>query len=448
MPLRAFYQNRLAEIYRFLIPAGKRVLEVGCGCGDLLAAVQPSSGVGIDFSASMIDKAKARYPALHFVEGDALTVDLETEFDYIICSDLVNDVWDVQMLLKNLARHCSPSTRIVLNTYSRVWEFPRWIAEKLGFVKKTLTQNWLMMSDVENLLGLTNFEVVRRGGEILCPFPIPFVSRFCNRYVVKFWPFYQFALASILVARPLPQGDRPHTKVSVIVAARNEAGNIAGIFERVPQMGCGTELIFVEGNSTDDTYEEIQAEISRRPEVDAKLYKQPGKGKGDAVRTGFQNATGSVLMILDADLTVAPEELPRFYEAWQSGKADFVNGVRLVYPMEDRAMRFFNFLGNRFFSMAFTWLLNQRIKDTLCGTKVLGKTDYELIAANRSYFGELDPFGDFDLLFGASKYNLKIMDMPIRYAERTYGDTNIQRWRHGVILLRMALLAMRRIKFA
>jgi SAM-dependent methyltransferase len=446
-PLRAFYQKRLAEIYRFLIPPGKRVLEVGCGCGDLLAAVRPSYGVGVDLSPAMIETAKTQHPALHFVDGDALTIDLGTQFDYIICSDLVNDVWDVEALFKNLARHCLPATRLVLNTYSRVWELPRRLAEEVGLVKKMPTQNWLMMSDVENLLALTNFEVVRGGGEILCPFPIPLIATFFNKLMVKFWPFNRLALASTLVARPMPKGDRPDTKVSVVLAARNEAGNIAGIFDRIPQMGWGTELIFVEGNSSDNTFEAIEAEIRRRPDVDASLYKQPGKGKGDAVRTGFQHATGEVLMILDADMTVAPEDLPRFYEAWRSGKADFVNGVRLVYPMENRAMRFFNVLGNRFFSMAFTWLLNQRIKDTLCGTKVLSKTDYELIAANRSYFGEFDPFGDFDLLFGASKYNLKIMDLPIRYAERTYGDTNIQRWRHGVILLRMALLAMRRIKF-
>jgi len=446
-PLRAFYQKRLAEIYRFLIPPGKRVLEVGCGSGDLLAAVEPSYGVGVDLSPVMIGKAKTEYPAIHFVEGDALTIDLGTEFDYIICSDLVNDVWDVETLFKNLARHCSPATRLVLNTYSRVWELPRRLAEEVGLVKKMPTQNWLMMSDVENLLALTNFEVVRRGGEVLCPLPIPLMAAFFNKFVVKLWPFDQLALASILVARPLPRRDRQDTRVSVVVAARNEAGNIAGIFDRIPQMGWGTELILVEGNSSDNTFEAIEAEIRRRPDVDAKLYKQPGKGKGDAVRTGFQHATGEVLMILDADLTVAPEDLPRFYEAWRSGKADFVNGVRLVYPMEDRAMRFFNVLGNRFFSMTFTWLLNQRIKDTLCGTKVLSKSDYELIAANRSYFGEFDPFGDFDLLFGASKYNLKIMDLPIRYAERTYGDTNIQRWRHGITLLRMALLAMHRMKF-
>jgi SAM-dependent methyltransferase len=446
-PLRAFYQKRLAEIYRFLIPPGTRVLEVGCSRGDLLAAVRPSYGVGVDLSPAMIATAKVLYPELHFIEGDAHTIDLGAEFDYIICSDLVNDVWDVERLFQNVARHCSPSTRILLNTYSRVWELPRRLAEKLGLVKKTLTQNWLMASDVENLLYLANFEMIRVGREILWPVPTPLVSTFFNKFVVKLWPFDLLALTSILVARPMPKQDREKVKVSVVVAARNEAGNIPAIFDRVPEMGSGTELIFVEGHSNDNTFEVIKSEIARRPEVDARLYKQPGKGKGDAVRTGFQQATGELLMILDADMTVPPEDLPRFYEAWQSGKADFVNGVRLVYPMENRAMRFFNLLGNRFFSLLFTWLLNQNIQDTLCGTKVLSKRNYEFIAANRSYFGDFDPFGDFDLLFGAAKHNLKIVDLPIRYAERTYGDTNIQRWRHGVILLRMAFLAMRRIKF-
>jgi glycosyltransferase involved in cell wall biosynthesis len=254
-----------------------------------------------------------------------------------------------------------------------------------------------------------------------------------------------------MVARPEPRdatvGAKAESVVSVVVPARNEAGNIAEIFARVPEMGAGTELIFVEGNSTDDTYRTIELAIASHRERDAKLLRQPGKGKGDAVRAGFSAARGEVLMILDADLTVPPEDLPRFHEALRSGKGEFITGVRLVYPMEQRAMRFFNLVANKFFSIAFSWLLGQQIKDTLCGTKVLRKRDYELIAGNRAYFGDFDPFGDFDLLFGAAKLNLKLVDIPIRYAERTYGETNIARWRHGVVLLRMMVFALRRIKF-
>lgn len=447
-PRRSYYQRRLADVYRLLIPPEMRVLEIGCGQGDLLAALNPSTGVGADFSPEMIRRARSRHPHLHFLEADAHDFDLGMTFDYIVCSDLVNDVWDVQDVLTNLIRHCHSSTRLVMNSYNRLWEMPRRLAARLGMVKPMLTQNWLTLADVENLLYLSGFEVVRWSPEVLWPFRTPLLDTVANRYLVKLWPFELFAITNFIVARPAPvPATTPEPVVSVIVAARNEEGNIARIFERVPQMGSGTELIFVEGNSTDNTYQAIEREIPRFPEFNARLYKQPGKGKGDAVRVGFGEASGGVLMILDADMTVAPEDLPRFYEAWRSGRAEFVNGVRLVYPMEQRAMRFVNHIGNRFFSLAFTWLLSQNIKDTLCGTKVLSKRNYDMIAANRAYFGDFDPFGDFDLLFGAAKYNLKIVDLPVRYAERTYGDTNIERWRHGMILLRMAALAMRRLKF-
>jgi glycosyltransferase involved in cell wall biosynthesis len=212
-------------------------------------------------------------------------------------------------------------------------------------------------------------------------------------------------------------------------------------------MGRRTEIVFVEGHSNDGTYETIQREMAARPDWQCKVLRQAGKGKGDAVRLGFRQASGDILMILDADLTVSPEDLPRFYEALCSEKGEFINGVRLVYPLEKEAMRFFNFLGNKFFSLAFSWLLGQPIKDTLCGTKVLWKKHYDLIAQNRSYFGDFDPFGDFDLLFGAAKLNLKIVEVPIRYQERTYGETNIRRWSHGWLLLKMVVFALRRIKF-
>jgi glycosyltransferase involved in cell wall biosynthesis len=336
----------------------------------------------------------------------------------------------------------------VLNTYSRLWEFPRKLAETLNLAKPQLTQNWLTREDLQNLLYLSGLETIRGFSEIAWPLRTPWLDTFCNRYLVKLGMFSWVGITNFLVARPQPEQPRDREPVvSVIVPARNEAGNIRRIFEETPSLGAGTELIFVEGHSRDDTYEAIQREIANWPGRCAKLFRQTGEGKGDAVRLGFSEASGDVLMILDADLTVPPEDLTRFYEAWRSGKGEFVNGVRLVYPMQDRAMRPFNFLGNKFFSLAFTWLLGQSVKDTLCGTKVLSRQHYEMIAANRSYFGDFDPFGDFDLLFGAAKYNLKIADLPVRYRERTYGTTNIQRWTHGWLLLRMVLLAMRRIKF-
>jgi SAM-dependent methyltransferase len=442
-----YYRARLIELYQTLVPPGQRVLEIGCRQGDLLAALKPNYGVGIDFSQGMLATASSTHPELRFLRADAHQCLLDESFDVIILSDLINDLWDVQTVFDRLRRLCTPSTRVLINYHSRVWAPLLTLARRFGLATPTLPQNWLVTDDVDNLLYLAGFEVLRNQREILWPLPCYPLRALCNRWLVKFWPFNYLALTNLTVAKPYPvrfAGVPP--RVSVIVPARNEAGNIAEILDRVPDMGAGTELIFVEGHSSDLTYEAIE-QAAAQGKRQVRLFRQTGKGKGDAVRLGFSKATGDIFMILDADLTVRPEDLPKFYEALIAGKGEFINGVRLVYPMADQAMRLFNFLGNKFFSVAFTWLLRQPVKDTLCGTKVLWKRDYELIVANRAYFGDFDPFGDFDLLFGAARLNRKIVDLPVRYGARTYGDTNIDRWRHGLLLLRMAVFAALRIKF-
>jgi SAM-dependent methyltransferase len=440
-----WYHRRIGEIYRFLISPSQRVLEIGSGTGDLLAAVQPAFGMGIDFSAEQIMRARERYPEIEFIQADAHNLSaIKGRFDAIILSDLINELWDVQRVLGQIKPLCTSRTRIIINFYSRLWEIPLQITQLLNLATPTLAQNWLTHQDVTNMLNLAGFETIRSWQEVLWPLSL---GAFFNKFLVRFWPFNGFALSNFLVARPQPERVSEKPTVSVIVPTRNEAGNIKAIFERLPKMGRETELVFVEGHSRDDTYAAIEREIVAHPSTPSLLLRQTGIGKADAVRLGFEHASGEILMILDADLTVPPEDLPRFYEALVSGKGEFINGVRLVYPMEEQAMRSLNLLGNKFFSTAFSWLLGQPIKDTLCGTKVLWKKDYEAIAANRSYFGNFDPFGDFDLIFGAAKQNLKIVDLPIRYRERTYGMTNISRWKHGLLLMRMVAFAARRIKF-
>jgi len=443
-----YYHSRLAHVYRYLVAPGQRLLEVGCGRGDLLAALDPSVGVGVDFSQVMVRCAATRYPGLRFVQADAHQLPLEGPFDVIILSDLVNDLWDVQTVLEEVARLSGPQTRILLNVYSRLWEGPLELSRRLGLSKPTLHENWLTVDDVDNLLMLAGLEPIRSWPEVLCPLPIPLLAGLCNRLLVRFWPFNELGLTNFVAARRSAEPCRPEAppSVSVIVPARNEAGNVPDMLRRVPEMGAGTELIFVEGHSRDDTYAAIERGIRENPRRRCQLLRQLGTGKGDAVRLGFSQATGDVLMILDADLTVPPETLPRFYAALVEGRGEFINGVRLVYPMEHQAMRFLNLVGNKLFSLAFSWLLGQPIKDTLCGTKVLWRRDYERIAAGRAYFGDFDPFGDFDLLFGAARQSLKIVDLPIRYRERTYGTTNIQRWKHGWLLLKMTLFALWKLK--
>jgi glycosyltransferase involved in cell wall biosynthesis len=267
-----------------------------------------------------------------------------------------------------------------------------------------------------------------------------------NRFVGTLPLIRRLSLRNYLVARPLRNAALNDPSVTVLVPCRNEQGNIENAVKRLPRFCRDIEILYVEGHSSDGTLEEIHRVIALYPDLDIKVLVQDGKGKGDAVRKGFANARGDILMILDADLTVPPEDLAKFYDAIAKGKGEFINGSRLVYPMQDQAMRFLNFLANRTFSWLFTWLLNQRYTDTLCGTKVLSRKNYEILYANRSYFGDFDPFGDFDLIFGATKLNLKVVEIPIRYAAREYGETQISRFRHGWLLLKMVVFAYRKLK--
>jgi SAM-dependent methyltransferase len=440
------YHRRLEEAYRHLVSPGLRVLEVGCGTGDLLAALEPARGVGIDFSPAMVELGSARHPELTFLCQEASSLELDEVFDVVILSDLVNDLWDIQSVLERLHSVTTPRSRILVNFQSRLWELPLRLAEVLGLARPLLRQNWVERKDLENLLQLAGFTTVRRFTDILWPMATPLIAPLCNRYLARLPLLRHLCLTNVVVARPAP-ARREAPLVTVVVPARNEAGNVAALFARTPELGAGTELVFVEGHSTDDTYGTIERAIAANPHRRARLLRQAGKGKGDAVRLGFAEAQGRILLILDADLTVPPEDLPRFVEALLSGRGEFVNGVRLVYPMERQAMQLLNLIANKLFGVAFSWLIGQPVKDTLCGTKALWAEDYQRIAANRAHFGALDPFGDFDLLFGAARQGLDIVDIPVRYRERTYGTTNIRRFRHGILLLRMLALAARRLKF-
>lgn len=338
------YHQALTQIYRHLVPVDASILELGCGTGDLLAALGPRRGVGVDLAPEMVRLARARHSGLEFHVADAAAWDSDEQFDIIICSDLLNDMWDVQRLLNRMRAWCHPGTRCIFNVWSRLWQLPMSAARRLGLATPLLEQNWFTPEDIANLLHLENFSVIKQFSDIFCPAPIPLLSGFCNRYLAKLPLFRLCDWTNVIVARPAVPPDCGQKTVSVIVPARNESGNIAEIIRRTPHMGKGTELIFVEGNSTDDTWQRIQDEVAQEhranPNRIIRALQQRGKGKGDAARTGFAAATGDIVMILDADMTVPPEDLPLFYDALNSGRCEFVNGVRLVYPMESQAMRF------------------------------------------------------------------------------------------------------------
>lgn len=373
---------------------------------------------------------------------------IEEKFDYILLTETIGHVDDIQLALRQLHKVSKPDTRVIIIYYNYLWEPVLKFAEAVGLRMRHLLQHWLPLDSIENLLYLNDFEVIKKGYRFLLPIYLPIVSSFFNKVMANLPFFWKLSLVEIIIARPGGYRKlREDVSCSVIVPCRNEKGNIEQAVLRIPDMGKHTEIIFVEGNSQDGTLEECKRIQVKYPQRDITVLVQDGKGKGDAVRKGFSHAKNDVLMILDADLTVPPEDLPKFFDAIVSGKGEFINGSRLVYQMEKEAMRFLNLLGNKFFSKIFTYLLEQHIRDTLCGTKVLWREDYKKIIAGRNYFGDFDPFGDFDLLFGAAKLNLKIVEIPIRYRERTYGTTQINRFRHGFLLLKMTLFAFKKIKF-
>jgi SAM-dependent methyltransferase len=430
-----------------LVPEGLSVLELGCGTGDLLNALKPKKGVGIDFSPEMLKIAREKYPELEFREADAEQLEYWGEtFDVLIMADVVGHLQDIEETLRGLRSFCRPDTRIIISYYNFLWEPILKLGEVLGLKMPQQYQNWLSSEDIGDLLSLAQFQVVKSECRLLIPKRIPWLSAFINRYLASLPGVRRLCLCRYIVARPVNLREKKEFSTTILIPCRNEKGNIERAIKRLPAFGEHQEILFVDGHSTDGTQAEIERVIKAYPDKDIRLMVQDGEGKGDAVRKGFAAAKGDILMILDADLTVPPEDLPKFYRTLAEGQGEFINGCRLVYPMEKQAMRFLNLMGNKFFSIMFTWILNQRFKDTLCGTKALFRKDYEKIQAHRSYFGEFDPFGDFDLILGAVKQNLKVVEVPIRYRERIYGRTNIRRFQHGWLLLRMTIFAYRKIK--
>jgi ubiquinone/menaquinone biosynthesis C-methylase UbiE len=448
----SYYWNDITDYCNYFSHESLSVLEIGCGSGELLQKIKGTRKVGIDFSQAMIEKAQEQFPNIEFKVMSAEKIELNEKFDLIILSNLIGFADDVQIIFEQLHKVCHSRTRVIVTYYNHFWEPILKFFEFIGLKTKTPNQNWLTQNDIKNLLMLSGFDVYRRASRMIFPLYIPLVSPFLNNFLAKLPLIKLLAMNNYSFAKPAavekPGDVTEKYSVSIVIPARNESGNIESGLLRIPKFGKWQEIIFVEGNSTDDTWGKIN-EIKNKYDSShrIKIAKQDGKGKADAVRKGFGIAEGDILMILDADLTVPPEDLPKFYDSIATGKGDFINGSRLVYQMEKQAMRFLNMLGNKFFGMAFSWLLDQPFKDTLCGTKVILRTDYEKLVTNRKFFGEFDPFGDYDLIFGAYKLNLKIVELPIRYRERTYGSTNISRFKHGLILLRMCFFAARKIKF-
>jgi len=439
-----YYYGLLTRLLRFVVEPDKTVLSVRCGTGYHLAAVSPKSGKGVDICAEMLQIARQRNPsfdfAVAFPDKDEFREVFEPRerFDYILFSN-IGDTVDVLQALRNFRPLCLRHTRLVIESYNHLWEPLIRVAEWLGMKVPRNEQNWLSTADIRNLMKLTGFEVLETHRIVILPKYVPVLSAFLNRFCARLPLFKRLCMTQVVVGRLMPPAvPKEELSVSVIVPCKDEKGNIEDAAQRIPQLGDRTEIIFCDDASTDGTAEEVLRVQSLYPDKDIRLEHGPGVCKSRNVWSGFDAATGDILMILDADLTTIPEELPYFMDVIASGQAEFVNGSRLVYPVPKGAMTTANMLGNKFFSAAFTYLLGQRVKDTLCGTKVLWRSDWERIKPMLGTWGIEDRWGDYELLFGAAKLNLKILDLPVHYQERIYGSTKMTKvFRNGLIMLKM-----------
>ena len=439
-----YYYELLSRLFRFLVEPEKKVLSIRCSTGNLLAIVRPGSGKGIEICNEILDIAKHRNPSFEFAvafpdkEEFQHAFNLDEKFDYIFFND-VGDTVDVLQALRNLRPLCQRHTRVLVTTYNYLWEPLVTFAEWIGMKVPRTEQNWLSTSDVRNLLKLAGFEALETHRIVLLPKYLPLISGFLNHFCARLPLLNRLCMTQVVVARMLPMPVlREKLAVSVVIPCKNEKGNVEEAVRRIPALAGRTELIFCDDQSTDGTAEEVLRLQSLYPEKNIRLKHGPGICKSRNVWTGFDSATGDILMILDADLTTIPEELPYFVDVMVSGQAEFVNGSRLVYPVPKGAMNGANMLGNKFFSVAFTYLLGQRVKDTLCGTKVLWRSDWERIKPTLGSWGIEDRWGDYELLFGAAKLNLKILDLPVHYQERIYGSTKMTKvFRNGLVMLKM-----------
>ena len=443
----SYFHSLIENYFKFGILDNSTVLEIGCGTGDLLNFINPSFGVGIDISDKIISIAKNQYPNLEFYCTDIEGLDIDYKFDYIILSGVIGEFQDIQLTFNSIKKFCNSETKLIISYYNKLWEPILNISEKFKLKTPQLRQNWLTKNDLLNLIKLSSFELIKNYNKILLPIRIPILNLFFNNFLANIPFFRSFALISFVHIKVQPTKKREDISVSIIIPAKNEKMNIENTIKRIPDFGKDIEIIFVEGNSKDFTYEEILRVKQKYSDKKIISLKQNGKGKGNAVEEGFDIAKGDLLIILDADLTVPPEDLPKFYEAIIEDKAGLVNGSRFVYPLEKDSMRFLNMLGNKFFTNILSYAIDQKLTDTLCGTKVILRKDYLKIKKNKFFFGDFDPFGDFNLIFGAAKLGIKILDLPIRYQEREYGTTQISRFTHGLLLIKMTIFALRKIKF-
>ncbi len=435
-----YYHDSLAEFVRGVGPPDGNVLEVGAGTGDLLASVPAAHAVGLNLSKRLNELASAKHPLLDLRTFEIDHISLPDGFtaDHVVMVNMLDHVHDIWELVESLQPHLGEHSLLLLTTTNPLWAPVMRLGGRLGWRVPDSPRNYLTSRDIASVLALQGIDVVESGFLLPAPKRVPVVADLLN-LIVPDVPVLRYASSVQYLAARVRCVRRP-LSVSVVIPCHNEEGNIAECIARTPDFGRSTEVVVVDDGSRDETRAVVRSVMQRDPRVRLVAY-DTNHGKANAVRAGFDAATGDVLMILDADMTVAPEDLPKFLKPLQDGTADFVNGTRLVYPMAGQAMPLANFLGNKAFCFLTSWALRQRVSDTLCGTKALFRADYEKLPI----VGK-DRWGDFDLLFGAARSRLRILEIPVHYGDRKSGDSKMNVRRDGWLFLKACLAGWRSLR--
>ena len=434
-----YYHQKIAEYLRFIVPEGESLLLIGCEDGRLLDVLAPSRGFGVDCSEEMIALAGKRRPQHRYLAASDYAFELDESFEYIVLNDMTGEVHDLFSLLQRIAGLCTRTSRVVIVQHNYLWRPVLRLAARLRLKRPEARQNWLSVGDLRVFLDGVGFETIDVRSKLFCPKRLLGLGSAAN-WVAGLVPFvHRLAGTEILIARLEAHRPDPSTRsASIVLTTRDERENIEPMVKAIPDVGRETEIIFVEGHSTDGTPEEIERVIKGYPEKRIRLLRQTGVGQGDAIRTGFAAATGDVIILLEADQTSPPEDVLKAFEIVASGRSDYVNGSRFIYPRARGSMPVRNAVGNILFAVWFTWFLGQRTSDVLCGLKAIDRRQFARLLGNWEFLGVFDPFGDFELLFGAARLGLKISEVPTRYTARAYGTPKSRFVKHGMMLARMA----------
>ncbi len=425
----AYYYSTIKAFVSRIVSPGSSVLDVGCGTGEILAATEPSRGVGVDLSGKMIELARQKHSQHTFIHSPVEDLELNETFDYIIMVDVLDHAYDLMKVFQRLSRFCKPTTRIILTTGNPWWEPVYSLLEKIGAKMPKGPHNAIEKGNLRQIFQMMDLKINYSGFMLLFPRWIPVLSYLANSLGVRIWGINRLSAIQYMIVQPTAKNENNlGLGCSVIIPCYNEQDNIEQAIRRVPSMGACTEIIAVSDGCTDGTVQKVK-DLQREIKNLKLIEYSPNRGKGHAVRKGFEAATQDVLMILDADISTPPEELPWFFAPLNKGICQFVNGTRMVYPMQAQAMRTLNLFGNKLFGYIVSFIMQQSLTDTLCGTKAFYRKDLP-----RLRWGT-DKWGDFDLLFGAARMGSKIMEVPVHYMTRKTGESKMRSFRHGVHLL-------------